>query len=72
MGMRAGVLPFAGPKHGWAELVEENKGANHAALSRGQSPANLKTVANIAYGRQDHLLDDTGFCEFRDAHVGSP
>ena len=51
MGMGADIEPLAGAQDRGAELIEEDEGADHPALGRGQHAADLEAVAQILPGR---------------------
>ena len=57
MGMGADIEPLAGAKDRGAELIEEDEGADHPALGRGQHPADLEAVAQILDPGDDRHLD---------------
>jgi hypothetical protein len=57
VGMGAHVEPFARGKGCRAHLVIEDERADHAAVGRGQGPADLKAIPQIADGRQQGKFD---------------
>ena len=69
--MRPHVEAVAAVKLRGAEMIEEDKRANHARTRRRQTAANQKVIAKIDRARHDHIGDGIALIGVAGGRIGS-